>query len=855
MNSNRVFLILSIALFIVVVVLMNQNIESLERQFSSTMHEYAVQTRSSFDLALEMEYENLLRTGNLVTSDPGTRELFLAGRNAVLRNTGDQTNPDVDRVRGRLRDHLLRTWGDFSREFGLRRVEFHISPGPINFLQIYNGDSPDRLEKETRRIVSDVMDSAKTRMGFEDSGIHSGLRIAIPLFDGSPLASNNREVGVLVVGTSFDRIFETIDRRLNGGVAALLKNESDSDQELSRSISSRNVTVLSSSRSQVEELIRLQKLFPRFQGESLLMTFVSLKTGKVLVTHIPLYDYAGDNQIRRQVGRVLFWRNITAEEKILTTSIVKLFYFAFFGYLALEILLYYTVTRITLLLQKEIDTRTTEIRNNRDEMILLKEKAESSNRAKSAFLATVSHELRTPLNSILGFAQLLEEDKTLSSKNKNEVRQIKRSGNALLTVINSILDLARMEAGKVELAKGPVFLNIILQDIHHLLREQAGRKGIALIVEPANLPASVMGDEQRIKQILLNLIGNSIKFTETGYIRLSVTNHEVKGDDGQEYANLDFVVQDTGTGIQESFVSSVFDTFSQGGDTLTKSDGIGLGLGITRELVRMMGGKLHMVTRVKGKPIVCSDDTESPFMPAVHGTVFWFSLQLPVHEKQAKEAPVEEPTSGIALDVSVLVVDDDETNRSFLSRLLQRKGFTVYEASDGKLAYSIMKEKKPPILITDLYMPEMNGLELVEQLRMDPLLKKTKIILLSGESTEDARKHMMESGIDLLFEKPVQSESLIQALIQLYQEPEQDDEKILAPSQKEHNLPDISVLQQLNRLNDSGQMDRVLRIVRNMEKDFPEFVRNVVDYIDQFRLHELRDFLEQSILLRQRSEK
>jgi PAS domain S-box-containing protein len=377
-----------------------------------------------------------------------------------------------------------------------------------------------------------------------------------------------------------------------------------------------------------------------------------------------------------------------------------------------------------------------------------KEAAESANRAKSAFLANMSHELRTPLNGILGFAQIMSRDRKLCENYREGIGIIERSGNYLLTLINDILDLSKIEAGKIELYPTDFNFNQFIQAITEIFQMRAEQKSISFNYQPLSpLPVAVHADEKRLRQIFINLLGNAVKFTKQGGIVLKV---------GVEEEKIRFQVEDTGIGIAKEDLDKIFSPFLQVGNPNYQAEGTGLGLSITQKLVEMMGGKLH-VESILGK-----------------GSTFWMALDLPevsgvVHNEQS-EIPIiisykKPKTSHSKYPFKILVVDDKLENRLVLLNLLTPLGFEVIEAFDGIEGLKKIRECYPDLIVLDLMMPIMNGFEFVRELRQKPSFQDIVVIAASASVFNHHRSESLKAGCNDFIPKPIRAEELL-ALLQ-----------------------------------------------------------------------------------------
>ncbi len=390
--------------------------------------------------------------------------------------------------------------------------------------------------------------------------------------------------------------------------------------------------------------------------------------------------------------------------------------------------------------------------------------SESANRAKSEFMANMSHELRTPLNAILGFAQILSASDNLTDRQKQGLETIEHSGMHLLKLINEILDLARIEAGRLELERDDICFPEFLTGIVGMMRVNAEQKGLVLRYEcAAALPMGVRADEQRLQEVLLNMIGNAIKFTEQGSVTFRATvcresqplRSEVAADEERRPKDsvsgdigIRFEVEDTGPGIAVEQLEAIFQPFQQVGEHAGSIEGTGLGLAISRKLVDMMGGQLQV------RSIVGT------------GSTFWFELDLPtvagISVRTARHFRKLRGYTGARR--SILVADDNENNRAVLVGMLLPLGFTIVEAENGQECLEKALNQKPDLMLLDLRMPVLDGFSATQQIRATDALRNVVIIAVSASVFEQTRQRALAIGFNDFLFKPIQKHALLHLL-------------------------------------------------------------------------------------------
>ncbi|MGA2740227.1 MAG: response regulator [Bryobacteraceae bacterium] len=373
--------------------------------------------------------------------------------------------------------------------------------------------------------------------------------------------------------------------------------------------------------------------------------------------------------------------------------------------------------------------------------------AQAANRAKSTFLSTMSHEIRTPMNAILGYAQLVLRDPTVGLEAKANLKIILRSGEHLLALINDVLDMSKIEAGRIEL--NPVTFNLsnLLNDLATMFRLRAQAKALAfeMLVDGESVPY-VLADEGKIRQALVNLLGNAIKFTTRGRIELHVTVEQK--DAGQLWLSARF--RDTGSGITEADQEMLFEPFSQAKGALNTQEGTGLGLAISRKYARLMGGDITVTSNLG------------------EGSTFRFDVPIAAgNAGAAAERGAGRRVVGIRAGTRVpriLIVDDQPENRGWLTKLLADIGFSVRSADNGEAAIQIWAEWNPELILMDVHMPVVDGLEATRRIKADPRGMETVVIALTASAMDDDRQAVLQSGADDFLAKPCRDDELLEKM-------------------------------------------------------------------------------------------
>jgi CheY-like chemotaxis protein len=449
------------------------------------------------------------------------------------------------------------------------------------------------------------------------------------------------------------------------------------------------------------------------------------------------------------------------------------------------------------------------------------------------------------LNSILGYTQILKRDKTLKKQQKDAIGTIQSSSEHLLTLINELLDLSRIEAQKMELKPTDVYLPDFIKSITDIAQIQAQQQGVPFDYEIASdLPAGVHADEKRLRQVLLNLINNAIKFAGEGYVvfRVSAKSLPQRSDAKLQTVSIHCEVEDTGIGISPDKLEEIFLPFHQENKTKVTTEGTGLGLPISRNLLRIMGSELFVKSALG------------------EGTTFWFDLELPIVEGiTASEAFSTIGQSHHIIGVKgnkrkILIVDDNEKNRTLFRDILLPLGFETTEAVNGKDALTKAKKLHPKLIIMDLKMPVMDGIEATQHIRNNAALKEIIVIGVSASAFDTTKEASFKAGCNDFLTKPIHIDNLLGLLQKhlklewVYEEPsaiEVGEQQFLKTSPwVVPSKEDLETILEFAEISHITGIQQSLQNIKKADKQLIPFVNKIEDLVDNLQFKQITEFIK-----------
>ena len=505
-------------------------------------------------------------------------------------------------------------------------------------------------------------------------------------------------------------------------------------------------------------------------------------------------------------------------------------------------------------LETKVEERTAQLEDSIQNTEAALTEAQNANKAKSRFLANMSHELRTPLNAILGFTQLMTRDASIGAEQQENLKIINRSGEHLLKLINDILEMSKIEVGQITLNENHFDLHLMLKSIEEMLRLKAEAKELKLLfnISP-DVPQVIYTDEGKLRQILINLLGNALKFTDNGMITLTVKLEEncSLSPDKIDFLFSDtcalfFSVEDTGAGIAPEEMGQLFTPFEQTNIGRVSNEGTGLGLSICHKFVELMGGELQVQSTVG------------------QGSTFFFNILLRMPGTTLKETisqvkSLPRKVVGLAAGQSqkrILAVDDVAASRLLLSKLLSSIGFAVQEAGDGEEAIAVWQRWHPDLILMDMRMPKINGYEATKRIKAQEKGQETIIIALTASAFEEEKVVILSAGCDDFMRKPFKEDELLAKIGQylavdyLYEESEDatpEPERLLMELTSE-NLTVMPTQWRSQLYEAAAQVDNqeIFKLLTEIPDEYESLARGLENLAEQFRCDKIIDLAKSS---------
>lgn len=465
--------------------------------------------------------------------------------------------------------------------------------------------------------------------------------------------------------------------------------------------------------------------------------------------------------------------------------------------------------------------------------------AEATNQSKTNFIASVSHELRTPLNAIQGYTQILELDNSLTEKQRNFLKTIKNSGDHLLNLINEILDISRIEAQREKLHLQEFNLYALIHEVLSTVQIKAKSKGLILkFIETTPLSNMVKGDQKKIKQILYNLLINSVKFTEHGDITLRVSSTEIISSENREFQTKDkcFIrleVEDTGFGIPEDKIEKIFEPFTHEDIKGQSIEGIGLGLPITKKLLDLMNGNISVKSEL-GK-----------------GSIFTVEFELELVKEKSKHSLKKnfQRQSIQGNSKKILIADDNEDNLLMLSSFLESFDFKIFIAKNGQQTVALAKQEMPQLILLDFLMPDMDGLQVLVNLKHNTQLNSAKVIGITAAVTDKPNVGEFANKCDSFISKPIDLNHLlaeIKKVLSILENKNHYQAEKKINSHHPDTIPPMSQISHIKELVDHGDYIELEKLIEQLSKqaNYQKFSDKINDLIKSYDEPGISNYLE-----------
>ena len=563
-----------------------------------------------------------------------------------------------------------------------------------------------------------------------------------------------------------------------------------------------------------------EKEFKNGYQEDYFYKFYKLNNQYYDAVYLPVFD------LKNKFEGFLYSYSIDGYFKFHKVQFIKRLLVVSISLLIMFLLYYLNIKKQNILIKKNI-----EIQEDQEKLKIAKEKAEEANRTKSEFLANMSHEIRTPINTILGFTDILMNQISDTSQ-KNYLKSINSGTITLLNLLTDILDLSKIETGKMKIMCEPASLKIIFKEIENVFARKIMEKNLDYFtIIDKSLPDTLLIDETRFRQIIFNIVGNAVKFTDKGYVKLKAKAEQVQGTTGK----IDLVVdvEDSGVGIPIEKQEEIFKEFTQQNNKMNKQyGGTGLGLSISRKLAHLMGGEILLKSEV-GKGSVF--------------TVILHNIEVLQYDIPKSESTLLNKNDVVFKKSTVLIVDDIPLNRLLIREFLKNNNITIIEASDGKSGIEIIKKTLPDLILMDIRMPVMNGLEATKYLKNDKRFNKIPVVALSASVIENEIIDITNAGFDDILFKPLKFTDFITCLIKFLKytkkqtkPPVSNDYKVIdekLSSAQRKKIPELIVLLEGKFMNDWEKVKK-----GGFIDEIAEFGKNINAIGEKYSINQLKKF-------------
>ncbi|SCA58317.1 putative Histidine kinase [Candidatus Terasakiella magnetica] len=744
LRGKRIFLFITLCIFIAdaCFVLINyyQDKTSLQRELELKSHQY----QTAFDVAMTMTTRNMLQLATYVANDVSVRRVFAQAAKVHEDEGGGKGGPLSAQYRAKLYNEVAGSWQKMKERFYVRQLHFHLPPKDTSFLRVHRlskwGDDLSPL----RHMIMDVMDDHIPREGLELGRIYAGIRGAVPVFAPTDGESNGEFIGALEAGTSYSEIIDLLKKQVGTDIAILLNGERVSKVKWKNDLGGEHAEdcgcfIEASSSDELVEFIPKMDMAQYRENEpfKLRTDIVQWGDSRYALTNFGIRDYIGDKEKSpTPVGRVAMWYNVDHKYMELASNTQVNIIYAIFGFIIIESLIYYGLGFATAQLKEEVSKQSGEISKLLEEVVEQKDKAVNASQAKSEFLANMSHELRTPMMGIRGVLDLLKTDQDLSQNSQNLLHDLDSSAQSLIHIVDEILDISKIEAGKLAIERVSSQPAGLIDELVKVFGPAAKQKRLELKTN-AHLHEGYWCklDPTRFKQIVTNLINNALKFTLDGFVKVTMERVE---EDGIQYLIVE--VSDSGIGMTKGQVDHIFERFKQAdGSTTRKYGGTGLGLAISSELSHLHGGDLSVESQKN-----------------IGST---FTLKLPVEESEPLIEEAEEQQALSELDI--LLAEDNLINQKVVLAMLNKHGHRVVVANDGEQAVEQAHKQKFDVILMDMQMPKMDGLEATKHIRQGEGPNQGSVILaFTADAIREHRERYFASGVNDIVTKPIKIEDL-----------------------------------------------------------------------------------------------